>query len=331
MSFTPLKPEDVSAAYERIKSHIHRTPLLSSSHLDNWLGHEIIFKTEGFQKIGAFKIRGALNALLKLKEQGNLPEHVVTFSSGNHAQAIALASKMLGVKATIFMTKQASKLKKQATQSYGAEVIITETRPEAEEKTAQMAKDGAYFIHPFDNDMVIVGQGTSCFEALSDEVEPTAIFAPCGGGGLLSGTYLAKELLAPNTPIFAGEPLNANDATRSYASGEIVSYEDSPKTIADGATSLCVTRRTFHYLKKLDGFFEVSEDEIIYWTQWITHLLKTPIEPTCAVAMGAAHQWLSAQDKKQRILVILSGGNIAPETQKQIWEKGCLDVLPVII
>lgn len=323
-----LTPEIVKHAHDRISPYINRTPLVASGHLNNWLGHEIIFKVEGFQKIGAFKIRGAFNTILSLKEQDNLPKEVVTFSSGNHAQAVALASGLFGIKATVFMTKAASKIKKQATEGYGAQVIITENRREAEEKTAEMAAKGAYFIHPFDNDMVIAGQGTACYEALTDYAEPTVIFAPCGGGGLLSGTYLAKELLAPNAKLYAGEPANANDATRSYNSGKIARYEDSPKTIADGATSLSVSERTFHYLQKLDGFFEVSENDIIYWTQWLSHLLKTTIEPTSAVAMGAAHQFLKITKAKQRVLIILSGGNIAPETQRIIWEQNYLGQIP---
>ena len=221
-----------------------------------------------------------------------------------------------------------SKIKQQATRSYGAEVILTASRREAEEKTREAEKNGAYLIPPFDSDMEIAGQGTACFEALSDGANPDAIFAPCGGGGLLSGTFLAKQLLKSDTLVFAGEPKQANDATRSYNSGKIVGFSDSPNTIADGAKTLAVAERTFHYLKQLNGFYEVEEEDIIYWTQWLTHLLKTPVEPTSAVAMGAAYQWLTTQKTKQRVLIILSGGNIAPETQRIIWEKDYLGKVP---
>lgn len=325
-----LSPEIIKQAYERIRPYINQTPLLKSNHLDEWLGHDITFKVEGFQKIGAFKIRGALNTLLALKEQNQLPQNVVTFSSGNHAQAVALAGAIFGIQTTVFMTKHASKIKKQATKCYGAKVITTENRSEAEARTKEMADNGAYFIHPFDNDMVIAGQGTACYEALSDGTKPDAIFATCGGGGLLSGTYLAKELSYPKAMAFAGEPANANDAARSYNNGVIARYDDSPKTIADGATSLCVSERTFQYLQKLNGFYEVTEEEIIYWTQWLMHLLKTTVEPTSAVAMGAAFKWLKVQKERKNILVILSGGNIAPETYRQVWENNFLDNLPAI-
>ncbi len=330
MTFTPLPPSAIKQAHNRIAPYIRRTPLMESSLLNNMLGHDIIFKVEGFQKIGAFKFRGALNALLSLKEKGELPKEVVTFSSGNHAQGVALAGKLLGVNTTILMTQSSSPIKQQATRSYGANLITTPTRQEAEAKTKELAEQGAYFIHPFDNDMVIAGQGTACLEALEDGVKPNAIFGTCGGGGWLSGTYLASRLLAPDSLVFAGEPLNANDASQSYKTGNIVKFENAPKSIADGALSLCLSPRTFHYLKQLNGFYEVTEEEIIYWTQWLSHLLKTTVEPSSAVAMAAAHKWLKTQKTRQRVLVMLSGGNVAPETYRMVWENNYLDRLPGI-
>lgn len=324
MTFSPMPPDTIRQAHARIASYIRRTPLLESQQLNTWLGHEIVFKTENFQRTGAFKMRGALNTLLHLKEQGKLPERVVTFSSGNHAQAIALSCQLLGVTPTVFMTKHASPIKKQATESYGAAVVLTENRQEAEAQTAKMAETGAWFIHPFDNDTVIAGQGTACYEALEDGANPTAIFVPCGGGGLASGTFLAKQHLSPQSLVFAGEPLNANDAARSYRSGIITRYENSPKTLADGAATLSVSPRTFHYLQQLDGFFEITEEQMVYWTQWLSHLLKITVEPTSALAMAAAHAWLAGQKEKQRVLVILSGGNIAPETHRILWEQNQL-------
>jgi threonine dehydratase len=328
MTFEILRPEVIRTAHKRLESFVKRTPLLESSLLNNWLGHEIIFKAESLQTTGAYKIRGALNTLLALKEQGKLPEKVVAFSSGNHAQAVAWAAKELNIKATVFMPSFVSKIKQQATISYGAEVVLTTSRAEAEEKTREAEQAGDYLIPPFDHDMEIAGQGTACFEALTDGAKPDAIFAPCGGGGLLSGTFLAKELLAPSAKVFGSEPKQANDATTSYRTGNIFKFPDSPATIADGARTLAVVERTFHYLKQLDGFFEVEEEDIIYWTQWLTHLLKTVVEPTSAVAMGAAYQWLATQETKQRVLVILSGGNIAPEVYKKIWEKDYLGEVP---
>lgn len=328
--FSAIAPSTIAAAHLRIAPYIHRTPLLSSQILNELLGHEIIFKVESLQKVGAFKIRGALNALLTLKEKNALPKSVVAFSSGNHSQAVALAGKLLGVKTTIVLPEFASKIKRQATAYYGAEIISTKTRKEAEEKTAEIAAAGAFFIHPFDNDEVIAGQGTSCFEALQGGVSPDAIFATCGGGGWLAGSFLAKELLAPKALVFGAEPLQANDAAQSLAQGKIVSFADSPKTIADGARSPSVSPRTFHYLKQLDGFYEINEEQIIYWTQWLMNLLKITVEPTSAVAMAAAFEWLKGQKTKRKVLVLLSGGNIDADTYRQIWAKSYLEELPRI-
>lgn len=327
MTYVPLAPIAVKEAYNRICSYIKRTPLVHSTLLNQFLKHEIHFKIEGLQTTGAFKARGALNTLLALKEQDCLPQEVVAFSSGNHAQAVAWAGRKLGIKTTVFLPSSTSKIKQQATISYGARVINTANRTEAEERSAEMADKGAYFIHPYDNDLVIAGQGTACLEAL-DDFKPKAIFSPCGGGGLLSGTYLAAQLLSPESLVYAGEPLQANDAALSYREGKIVRFQDSPTTIADGARTLAVSERTFHYLKKLQGFYEVTEKEIIYWTQWLTHLLKFTIEPTSALAMAAAYQWMMEQSEPQKILVILSGGNVAPETYQAIWRENCLEKIP---
>ena len=328
MTYQPLPPIAVQEAYQRISSHIKRTPIWHSILLNGFLKHEIFFKIEGLQSTGAFKARGALNTLLALQEQSCLPKEIVTFSSGNHAQAVAWAGRKLGIKTTIFLPSFTSKIKQQATLSYGANVINTSNRLEAEERSAEMANKGAYFIHPYDNDMVIAGQGTACLEALQEDLKPKAIFAPCGGGGLLSGTYLASQLLSPESLIYAGEPSQANDAARSYREGTIVRFRDSPATVADGARALAISERTFHYLKKLNGFYEVTESEIIYWTQWLMHLLKIAVEPTAALAMGAAYKCIKEQSEPQKILVIISGGNIAPETYQTIWQENHLEKIP---
>lgn len=323
-----LSSKNVGDAHKRIAPFIHQTPLLTSQLLNSWLGHDLWFKVEGFQKIGAFKARGALNTLLSLKEKKQLPQAVTAFSSGNHAQAVAWAAGLLGVKATIFLPEFTSPVKIQATRAYGAEVILTKSRQEAEAKTKEATSTGAYFIHPFDNPHVIAGQGTACFEALNAGLRPHAIFAPCGGGGLLSGTWLAARAFSPDIKVFAGEPANANDASISYRTGEIFAFPDSPKTLADGARTLSISPRTFSFLKQLNGFYEISEETMVYWTQWLTHLLKIACEPTSALAMAAAYSWLKEQPTRQKVLVILSGGNIAPETMRQLWAEDCLVTLP---
>ena len=321
-------PKVVAEAHERIKDHIRETPLLSSNLLNEYLGHEIFFKAEGFQEIGAFKARGALNALLCLKEKNELPEHVVAFSSGNHAQAVAWAASILKIKATICVPSNISSLKLEATKSRGAEVELCETRMDAEKAVEKYVSVGAYFLHPYDNDMVIAGQGTAAYEVLKEGMKPDAIFASVGGGGWLSGTYLATRLLSPESKVIGAEPLNANDAARSLRDGEIFSFEDSPNTIADGAATLRISERTFAHLKELDAFYEISEEDIIYWTQWLSHLLKITVEPSSAMAMAAAHQYLKTQNSKQKLLVMLSGANVSKEKHELIWAEDFLGKIP---
>lgn len=325
-----LTSRDVIEASQRIAPFIHKTPVVTSRLLNEWLGHELYFKVEGLQKIGAFKARGALNILLSLKETGTLPEKVVAFSSGNHAQAVAWSAQMLGIKARIFLPDFTSPIKVQATRSYGADVVLTKSRQEAETLTREESEKGSYFIHPFDNPWVMAGQGTACYEALQEGVMPHAVFAPCGGGGLLSGTLLAARAFSSDIKVYAGEPEQANDASISYNTGKIFSFSDSPKTLADGARTMAVSSTTFHYLQQLNGFFEIQEEEMIYWAQWLMHLLKVSCEPTSALAMAAAQHWLKSQQEKKQVLVILSGGNIAPETMRLLWQNSYLEQLPVI-
>src|SRR5688500_3115582 len=244
-SLTMMRPDVVLDAHQRISPYIARTPVLASQRLNAWLGHEVHFKVEGFQKIGAFKIRGALNALLSLKEENALPREVVAFSSGNHAQAVALAAKMLAIKATVIMPEFVSSVKQQATRAYGAELILTKTRQEAEARAEEVKARGAWLLHPSADERVIAGQGAACLEALQEGVAADAIFAACGGGGLLSGTWLAAQLLAPDAKVFGAEPLMANDAAQSYRTGSIVSFSETPMTIADGARTLHISELTF--------------------------------------------------------------------------------------
>lgn len=325
-NFDNLLPlEEIAKAHSRIKGFIKNTPIIDSAMLNNRLGHELFFKAENLQKTGAFKVRGAINKILCLKEQNKLPQHIVAFSAGNHSQAVAWSAGLFGIKSTIFLPKIATKVKIQATKSYGAEVVITETRQEAEERTLLMQQNGSCLIHPYDGDDLVAGQGTACYEALNAmEQKPDAIFAACGGGGLLSGSYLAKELVSPKTQIFGVEPITANDAAISYKTGKIFRFADSPQTIADGVRSLSIAASNFPYLQRLDGFIEIDENEIYYWTQWLSHLLKLTIEPTASLAMAGAAKWLKTQKSKKRVLIILSGGNISPEAISQIYQQDLL-------
>lgn len=323
MSLEMMPPHLVAMAYNRIKSSINKTPLLRSQILNKMVSADIYFKFEGMQKTGAFKLRGAMNTLLRLKEQGHFPKEVVAFSSGNHAQAVAWAAQSLGIKATIIAPAIASPIKIAATRRYGADVIIKESRQEVEDLAHEKARS-CFLLPPYDHDDVIAGQGTAAFEAWVEEGGFDAVFAPCGGGGLISGTYLATRLFSERTKVFAAEPKMANDAAQSYRTGLIQRFSTSPLTIADGTRTLSISERTFQYIKKLSGFYEISEEAIIYWTQWLTHLLKVNVEPTSALGMAGACQWIKEGNQHQKILVIISGGNIDPSTYIKIWEKDYL-------
>ncbi|MGX6959978.1 MAG: serine/threonine dehydratase, partial [Rickettsia endosymbiont of Pentastiridius leporinus] len=296
MNLLRQNPQNVATAHNRIKQYIHLTPIVHSESLNEMLGHEIFFKIESLQKTGAFKVRGVLNHLLELKEQNKLPNKIVGYSTGNHGIGIAYAGKIFDIKARIYLPLNTSLIKQQAVIHYGGEVIYTDTREEAEEKAKLDESQGFYYMHPSDSDSTIAGAGTLCYEALQQlGFSPDAIFASCGGGGLISGSYLAKELISPTSLLIGSEPLTANDAYLSVKNNSIFRFKDSPNTIADGLKTLSVSARTFEYLKKLDGFYLANEYEIYYWTAWLTHLLKVICEPSSSINMVSVINWLKTQ------------------------------------
>lgn len=326
---TVFNLNNIVNAKRRISPYINDTPILTSSLLNKWLGHEIYFKAEGLQKTGAFKARGACNVIASLVEDNKKPNHIVANSSGNHAQAVAWASHIHGIKSSIYIPSFSSKVKIQATKAYGSEVILCESRPEADERVKQHAKKkNTYWIPPFNHEMVIHGQGTAAYESLNEINDIDAIFAPCGGGGLLSGTLIAARGLVPKAKVIGAEPLNANDAASSIRSGKIHQLTTTPNTLADGAMTMAVGDITFEYLKHLDDILEITESDISYWTQWLTHLLKLQIEPTSSLSMAAAKQWMGKQAGKKKILIILSGGNIDHTSHSKIWESDFLTTPP---
>jgi threo-3-hydroxy-L-aspartate ammonia-lyase len=326
---TNLNIENIIQAKNRIAKYVKRTPILTSSLLNRYLGHEIYFKAECMQKIGAFKARGACNTVAWLIENNQKPKHIVANSSGNHAQAVAWAASQFGIPSTIFVPAEASKIKIQATKAYGARVEICESRSIADEKVKQASEEiGTYWIHPFNHEQVISGQGTAVFESLIELGEVDAVFAPCGGGGLLSGSLIAARALSPKAEVIGAEPLNGNDAAQSVRMNSIQKLTSTPETIADGAMTLAVGNITFEYLKQLNDIYEIKENQILYWTQWLTHLLKVAVEPTSAMGMEAARRWLSGQASKKRVLIVISGGNIDQDTFLKIWDKNYLVSVP---
>lgn len=323
--------DDVVAAQARLDGHVQRTPLMESSLLNRWLGHRIIFKAECLQHIGAFKFRGALNMLAKCAEAGNLPQRVVANSSGNHAQAVARAAREYQIPATIFAANTISPIKAAATRSYGAELALFETRLEADAAVAAAAEQpGTLWVPPFNHPDIIAGQGTATLEALQDADAVDAVFAPCGGGGLLSGSLLATRGYNPTAKVIGAEPARANDAAMSLQSGVIEQLTQAPDTLADGAATPSVGEHTFGFLQQLDDFYEVDEIQIAYWTQWLQHLLKLHVEPTSAMSMAAVAAWAVENPPGQTALVMLSGGNISAATMQKIWQKDYLLQPPMI-
>ncbi|WP_461638163.1 pyridoxal-phosphate dependent enzyme [Labilibaculum euxinus] len=304
-----ITKESLQEAHKRIQKFIHRTPVMSSQLINQIVGADIYFKCENFQKMGAFKMRGATNAILQLSETEK-EFGVATHSSGNFAQAIALAAKVQGIKAYIVMPSNAPEIKKTAVKGYGGEIIECIPTLEARETTLNevVNKTGAVFLHPYNDYQVIEGQATAAMELIEDHDDLDAIFAPVGGGGLLSGTALAAHYFSPNTKIIAGEPMGADDAWQSMQKGEIVP-QTNPQTIADGLlTSL--GDKTFPIIREhVEEIIRVEEKEIIAAMRLIWERMKIIAEPSSAVALAA----LIKEKKKykgQKVGIILSGGNV---------------------
>jgi threonine dehydratase len=300
---------DIEKAHARISPLIHRTPVLTSKSINQITGSNIFFKCENLQKVGAFKFRGACNAVFSLfKEEA--AKGVATHSSGNHAAALALAARMRGIPAYIVMPRTAPEIKKKAVAGYGGIITFCEPTLQARETTLAKvsAETGATEVHPYDNFFVIAGQGTAAKELIEDAGDFDIVMVPVGGGGLLSGTSLSVKKLNPGCKIIAAEPLGADDACRSFHAGVIYPSEN-PKTIADGLlTSL--SQRTFTIIRKnVDDIVTVSEEKIVEAMQLIWERMKIIIEPSSAVPLAAILEGkLNVSGKK--VGIILSGGNL---------------------
>jgi threonine dehydratase len=309
-----LSFNDIVSAANRIKPYIKETPLVSNKELNEELGCQLFLKMENQQIINAFKARGVANFLLAYREKhGKFPEKIVAQSSGNHAQAVAYFARKFQIPAVIFMSSQASQFKINAVKALGSELILKEKRSEVNFLAAQKQQEGYVLLHPSADDFIIAGQGTSAFEALNKIGEVTAIFSPCGGGGLIAGTYLASQGLSKSAQVFACEPLNANDTARSLREGKILSYEEMPSTVADGARTLSTSELCFHYIKKMAGVLEIPEEEIIFWQKKLSTILQERIEPTSALSVAGCKQFLdkNPNQKGRKMLAIISGGNVA--------------------
>jgi len=305
--------EDVAAAAARIEGHAHRTPVLRSRTADEELGAEVFFKCENLQRMGAFKFRGAFNALSKF-DQRQRRAGVVAFSSGNHAQAIALAARILGMPATIVMPHDAPAAKVAATKGYGGQVVIYDRYKDDREQIGRdlAEKHGLTLIPPYDHPDVIAGQGTAAKE-LYEEVGPLdAFFAPMGGGGLISGSALSTRALSPQCKVYGVEPEAGNDGQQSFRSGEIV-HIDTPKTIADGAQTQHLGQHTFPIIRRdVDDVLTASDAQLVEAMRFFAQRMKMVVEPTGCLGFAAARE-MKAQLRGKRIGVLISGGNIDVE------------------
>ncbi|MBH9330766.1 threo-3-hydroxy-L-aspartate ammonia-lyase [Pseudomonas aeruginosa] len=302
--------DDVSAAAARIAGHATRPPVMSSRTLDEELGAEVFFKCENLQRMGAFKFRGAFNALSRFSAEQRAAG-VVAFSSGNHAQAIALSARLLGIPATIVMPADAPAVKIEATRGYGGQVVLydryTEDREQIGRDLAQ--RHGLTLIPPYDHPDVLAGQGTAAKE-LFEEVGPLdAFFAPLGGGGLLSGCALAIRALAPACRIYGGEPEAGNDGQRSLRSGAIV-HIDTPQTLADGAQTQHLGNLTFPLIQRnVDDILTASDAELVDGMRFLAARMKLLVEPTGCLGLAAARQ-RKDELRGKRVGILLSGGNV---------------------
>ncbi len=310
---SPVLPTyaDVEAAAARIAGVAHCTPVLTSSTADALVGARVFFKCENFQRMGAFKFRGGYNAISKLtpaqKQAG-----VLTFSSGNHAQAIALAAKLLGVSATIVMPLDAPAAKRAATEGYGGKVVTYDRYKEDRAAVARalQEKTGAVLIPPYDHDDVIAGQGTAAKELIEEVGQLDYLLTPLGGGGLLSGSLLSAGALSPACKVYGVEPEAGNDGQQSLRKGEVVRI-DTPKTLADGAATPYLGDITFPIIKqRVTDIVTVSDAQLVQTMKFFAERMKMVVEPTGCLAAAAVLQKVVSLPAGARVGVVLSGGNV---------------------
>ena len=302
--------DDVARAHERIRAVAKRTPVLTSATIDALTGAQVHFKCENFQRMGAFKFRGAYNALAQLSAQQKR-NGVVAFSSGNHAQAVALSGKLLGVPATIVMPTDAPRVKLDATRAYGAEVVLYDAQHEDRQKiSARLAAErGLTLIPPFDHPHIAAGQGTAAKELIEDAGPLDLLLVPCGGGGLLSGCAVAAKHLAPRCRVIGVEPAAGDDGARSFRSRTLETIP-LPDTIADGARTTSLGNITFPLiLQHVDGFLTVTDEELLKTMFFLWERMKMLVEPTGALAACALLE-NKLDAKRMKVGVVISGGNV---------------------
>ena len=311
--------DDVLTAHERIRPHIHRTPVLTSEYFDRLTGASLFFKCENFQKAGAFKVRGACNAVFGLSDE-DASKGVATHSSGNHGLSLSYAAGRRGIPVSVVIPRTAPQAKKDAMRGYGATIVECEPSTSSREATFAKVQEetGADFVHPYNDPRVIAGQGT-CSRELMEQVEGLdAVIAPIGGGGMVSGTCLTLSEIAPDVEIYAAEPEQADDAYRSFKAGHIIA-DDAPQTVADGL-KVPLKERTWHFVSNhVTDILLASEEEIVDAMRLTWQRMKIVMEPSCAVPLATI---LKNPDvfRGKRVGVIVTGGNV--DLDKLPWMTG---------
>jgi threonine dehydratase len=299
----------IRAAHRRIASHVHRTPVLTCQALDAAVGAKLVFKCENFQRIGAFKARGAVNAVFSLTEE-DAAKGVVTHSSGNHGAALAYAAARRGIRALVVMPENAARIKQDNVRALGATIRFSASNAVARESLCAdvQRETGATLIHPFDNVDVIAGQGTAAIELLEDTPDLDVVIAPIGGGGLLSGTAIASKGVRPGIRVFGAEPANADDASRGFRSGRVEPVSTTT-TIADGLRSPVSARTLAAIRANVEAIGTASEESIVQAMRLVWERMKIVIEPSCAVPLACLLE-RSLDVAGARVGIILSGGNV---------------------
>lgn len=303
-----ITPQHVQESLQRLAGIANRTPVMTSRTLNRQAGCHVFLKCENFQRVGAFKFRGAYNAISQL-DASRREAGVITHSSGNHAQGVALAARLLGVRAVVVMPKDAPEIKRQATAGYGAEIVPCAAEDREEVTQELISRHGYTLIHPYDNDHIIAGQGTAALELFEEVGALDLLLVPVGGGGLISGSALAASALAPNCRVVGVEPQDADDALRSWRQGSVFTWEQAPDTIADGLRTRYVGERNLSVMwRYVHDMITVTEAQIIKALRFALQRLKIVIEPSAAVALAPLLAGHYSGDNL-RAGAILSGGN----------------------
>ncbi len=315
-------PLAVKEAYLRIKDHVLKTPIVTSEIINTMLGHEIYFKLESLQHTGAFKVRGVFNYFLSHPE--GIPKMVAASSTGNHGLGVSFVAKRLNMKARIYLPAHSASIKVAKIMHYGGEIVRTNSAFEAAQGAKNDQEKGFSYFPSSNSEMVIAGAGTICLEALQQlaPIKIDSIFASCASGGLVAGCILAKNILSPESKVFGTEKQSSDHVLRSIISGEpVLSLPESNDTLADGLNTYAIANTTLPYLRSLDGFFLIEEEETLYWTKLLNLVLQVNCEAACAINMAAVAKWLEHQVCPQKVLVIISGGNLNDRTRKTVYES----------